>query len=185
MSTEDKEIAEVACKYGAEVIDRPVELAQDNTLIQPVLEQVIDALGKEGYVPDAIILLNPTAPMRDADDINRAAYLFINGSFDTLFSVYAKITCVWTMGENGYEANYDYLKKTRRQDMRTQYRENGAIYMVRREFLQKNHHFLGGKMAMSHMIDSHSVDIDTELDFIMAEAVMNAYLAYKSKIKSS
>ncbi len=65
VSTEDKEIAEVAKSFGAEVINRPPELAQDVTKTAPVMIQVIEELKKTGYIPDIIVLLQPTSPLRD------------------------------------------------------------------------------------------------------------------------
>ncbi|MCK7484504.1 MAG: hypothetical protein MZU97_02355 [Bacillus subtilis] len=62
VSTEDKEIADVSRSFGAGVISRPIELAQDETKTAPVMIHVIDELEKQGYIPDIIVLLQQHAP---------------------------------------------------------------------------------------------------------------------------
>jgi len=94
--------------------------------------------------------------------------------------------CLWKLEEDGtFSANYDYLKKTRRQEMPSHYQENGAIYLFKRGLLEKTHHFIGGNVAIFPMVASHSVDIDSELDFIIAEAILNENTFNKSKVKGS
>jgi len=187
VSTEDEEIAKIAREYGAEVVERPLELAGDNVLIQPVLEQVVNKLAEDGYEPDFIVLLNPTSPLREIEDVTKAIYCFICGGNDSMISVFmTDYVCLWTHNDDGtFSANYDFENKTRRQEMPKHYQENGAIYIFKRGLLLKKHHFLGGNIAMFPMPASRSIDIDSELDFIMAEAVMNernAYTINKSKV---
>ena len=65
VSTEDEEIASVARAAGAEVIDRPAELAQDTTATEPVIVHAMDYLrDKEGYEPEFVMLLQATSPVR-------------------------------------------------------------------------------------------------------------------------
>lgn len=187
VSTEDKEIAKIARKYGAEVIKRPNELATDTTLIQPVLEHAVKFLEeKEGYRPDIIVLLNPTSPLRGSQDIDRAAHDFIQGGAETLISVYPCYLCLWRrISGGGYVANYDVEHKPRTQDMPIQLRENGAIYMASRKFLLENHNLLGKHVVLSRMAETASIDIDTVLDFIIAEAILNASVTDKSQVKGA
>ena len=65
LSTESEEIAAIAKKYGADVLMRPDELAQDTTKTAPVMLHVVEELEKQGYVPDIVILLQPTCPVRE------------------------------------------------------------------------------------------------------------------------
>jgi len=172
VTTEDEEIAEIARRYGAEIIDRPIELAQDDTLIQPVMEHAVNSL--EGYKPDIIALLNPTSPLRDSIDITMAIQHFTYGHYDSLLTVYPTgFVHLWELGDGQFTANYDYMHKTRRQEMPEHYRENGAVYLVKRELLMRSHHYIGGNLAVFSMDASHSIDIDSELDFIIAEALLN------------
>lgn len=170
VSTEDDEIRTIANNYGVTVVNRPVELAQDDTLIQPVLEHVIETLDAQ---EDYIMLLNPTSPLRDSQDISNAIYHIILGGNNTLLTAYESQTSLWYRKPDGtFFANYDFMNKPQRQKMIGQYTENGAIYIAHRQFLMEHHHFMGGRMAIFPMSESHSIDINTELDFVIAEALL-------------
>src|SRR4051812_4431834 len=86
VSTDDATMAEIAQAGGAEIpFLRPPELARDET---PMLDAVLDALTKletEGWAADAVLLLQPTSPLRGASDIQAAAALL--GEFDAVVSV--------------------------------------------------------------------------------------------------
>ena len=72
VSTEDSEIKEISLKYGAEVIDRPIELAKDETKTAPVMKHVLNELEKDGYKPDYVVLLQPTSPQRNSEFLDKA-----------------------------------------------------------------------------------------------------------------
>ena len=88
VSTDDTEIAEVGKKYGAEIIMRPPELAEDKTPMDPVLRHVVEVLGREGYVPDAVVLLQPTSPLRTAAHVDGAIEKFLGNDVDSLISIF-------------------------------------------------------------------------------------------------
>src|SRR3989344_1132419 len=72
VSTDDEHIANAARKYGAEIIMRPKELAEDKTPMDPVLQHAVEFLEKENYIPEAVMLLQPTSPLRTTEHINEA-----------------------------------------------------------------------------------------------------------------
>ena len=72
LSSEDDEILEIAQRHGAEILKRPVELAQDETKTAPVMLQVVEELEKNNYKPDYVVLLQPTSPLRDSNYIDSA-----------------------------------------------------------------------------------------------------------------
>lgn len=181
VSTEDAEIAEVAKQWGAEVIDRPTELAQDETLITPVLEHVITTLeNREGYKPEFVVLLNPTSPLRGKDHLDIGIRPFIWGDNDSSVSVTPRVICLWEIREGKAWANYDYGNKPRRQDSPISFSENGAIYIVRTKFLMEEHRFIGGKISLFAIPPYNALDINTPLDFKVAELVMNEALQNES-----
>ena len=65
LSTDSKLIADIGKEYGAEIIMRPDELAQDTTKTAPVLVHAVDELEKQGYIPDVVVLLQATCPIRE------------------------------------------------------------------------------------------------------------------------
>ena len=121
LSTEDakiKKIAEVEC--GCEVVNRPVELAQDETKTIPVLIQVCDELEKtEGYKPDVVVLLQPTTPTRDAKQLDEAFELFLNNDCDSVFAAQQIGTThsLWRQNPESkdFECLFDYRHRPRRQ----------------------------------------------------------------------
>ena len=91
VSTDSDDIAAVAKQYGAEVMMRPAELATDTAKTAPVLLHVADELEKQGYVPDIVVLLQPTCPVR----IKNLAYealkiLDKNPEYDSIFTGFQK-----------------------------------------------------------------------------------------------
>lgn len=79
ISTDDKEMAQVARRYGVEVpFMRPKSLAQDTTPDLPVFKHVLAELKKrEGYVPDVVVHLRPTTPLKSSADIDKAVQLLL------------------------------------------------------------------------------------------------------------
>jgi len=87
VSTEDTEIKEVSMKYGAEVIDRPEELAKDNSPTLPVLQHVIQTLQDNNEKVKLIVLLQSTAQFQKPEEIDEAIQTVITGNWDSLISL--------------------------------------------------------------------------------------------------
>ncbi len=71
VSTDHADIAAVARAHGAEVIDRPAELATDQAPTEGALLQVLEVLGRQGYRPEFVVTLEPTSPFRTTTLIDR------------------------------------------------------------------------------------------------------------------
>ena len=184
VSTDDEEIAEVARQYGAEVpFLRPADLALDSTPgILPLIHAVRWMEEHEDYRPDYVMLLQPTSPLRVAEDITTGICLAIERDADTVVSLTeVKQHPFWAlrMDSDGRTANFldmDVLELERcyprRQDLPAAYAENGALYLVRRDILLENSTLYGPKFYGFIMPFSRSVDVDTPLDVIVAEALL-------------
>lgn len=176
LSTEDDEIAQVARKYGAEVIKRPEELAQDATKTAPVLVQVVEELKKQGYDPDIIVTLQPTSPLRGADVIDKVIEKLENSDCDSVFSGMKvfKYQPRWERDNNGkLKALYDYHLRPRRQDVTEFcYEENGAVYAITKEAFEKYHDMLGNNVEVIEMTDMDSAELDTQFDLILIEQLL-------------
>lgn len=182
VSTDNDEIEEVAKQSGAEIINRPSSLAEDATPTEPVIGHVLEVLKKrEGYLPGYCILLQPTSPLRSANEIDEAYNLFIKKKADSLLSVCRSHNFLWRK-QNGFgiPVNYDYKKRPRRQEI-SEYRENGAIYIFKTDmFLAKNNR-LGGKILLYEMDEKKSVEIDTPFDLMIAENLLRESLGENSR----
>ena len=180
VSTEDPEIAEISRKLGAEVRLRPVALAQDDTPTRDVLHHLAAELESESYVPDAVVTLQPTSPLRTARHIDESAMLFAaDPSADSLVSVVevphifrpqSLMRPTW----EGYLAPYlDEQVVTRRQDKAPVFARNGAaIYITRRNRLAE--YVFGGRLIAYVMDAKSSLDIDTTDDLAIAETLLKA-----------
>ena len=175
LSTDKREIAEVADKFGAEVILRPAELATDTTPTAPVLEHVVRHLEQtEKYRTDVVVLLQPTSPLRNSQHINQALDTFFENQCDSLLSVCPSHAFFWRIHENQPSPlNYDFRKRPRRQDRESEYKENGAIYVIKSTMLMMGHSFLGGKIGLYVMPEEYSTEIDSEFDFWLCEKVIS------------
>lgn len=179
VSTEDEEIAEISRRYGAEVIERPEELAKDETPTIDVIFHFLEILKMKNYNPDIIVLLQPTSPLRNAEDIDNAIKLFLDSDCESVVSVCeAEHPPYWS-----FKIEEKYLKplfdkrylRMRRQDLERTYIPNGAIYVSTPQTLYKYKGFYCNYNIPYIMPIERSVDIDNELDFMLAELLMKKY----------
>ncbi len=178
VSTDDPKIAEVAARSGAEVpFLRPPELARDETPTLPVLQHVLNQLkATEGSEPEIIVLLQPTSPLRRAQDIDEAMALLGETGADSVVSLCVTEHPPFWMKQLEGDRVLPFLKNapeyTRRQDMPPVYRLNGAIYVTRRRVLMEENRILGRDTRGLVMDAESSVDIDTPLDLKIAALIM-------------
>ncbi len=179
VSTEDEKIKEVVQGLNAEVIDRPQELAEDVTKTIPVMLQVVEALEKqEGYVPDIVVLLQATCPLRDEHDIDKAFDIYFNTEgCDSVFSVTKRGTthALWRKERDneGYRCLYDYRNRPRRQEKEHHYDlycENGAIYIVKADVMKEVKDFIGYSPEL--LVMPPCIDIDEAADFERCEEIL-------------
>ena len=173
VSTEDKEIAEVAKKCGAEVpFMRPEELARDETPTLPVLQHAVKYLEeKENYKPDIIVLLYATSPLLKHERVSEAIKLLKARGFDSVLSVVEDRGHYWIKRGEDYERLYPKVLKNR-QFTEPLLKENGAIYLCKRDLLMEENTMVGGKIGFLKMQKEESIDIDEPLDFEIAEFFM-------------
>ena len=134
VSTEDEEIARIAVQYGAELpFMRPAELATDTAMAVDNYIYTIGRLEKESGKPiDAFVVLQPTSPLRRAEDIVGAVELFMQKDADSVVSYCQEdhpITWHKYLDEEGRFVNLFEVSLKNRQDFRVSYYPNGAVYV--------------------------------------------------------
>ena len=177
VSTEDKEIAGVAQKWGAEVpFMRPKELAQDDTPgVMPVVHAA-RTLMRGGY--NYIVLLQVTSPFRMPKDIDSAIEKCVDCKADTCVSVTeAEASPYWMFSLSESEKLQPLLKTNmdtnyQRQRLPIVYQLNGAVYVVESSYLLREQRLIDGNTLGYVMSAEHSLDIDTLRDFSVAESML-------------
>lgn len=174
VSTDDEQMRSVAKTAGAEVpFLRPDRLATDEAPTEPVVEHALSYLESEsGYIPDAIVLLQPTSPLRDADDIDEAVQRYQDTNATSLVSTTVDHSNRWRQTPDGAE-QINYVGAGRRQEKSSEFVENGAIYITDTAAFLETTDFRAGTTALYEMDQRKSVDIDTEFDFWLAEQILN------------
>lgn len=168
VSTDSSEIADVSKKYGAEVpFLRPDEISGDKAKSVEFIQHALDFYSEQGVQFDAVLLLQPTSPMRTVEDLEHAIQLFVNSKNDSLISAYEEeyindlvIYKLDGDGKTSTPLSPMHNKGVRRQDHGSTYVRNGCIYISSSELIQKGL-VIGDKPLMYIMDKNKSVNVDT------------------------
>jgi len=178
VSTDDEAIARVARELGLEVpFLRPAELAADGTPMLPVLQHAVRELAGSGFVADAVVLLQPTSPLRRAEHIDRAVDLLEATGADSVVSVVEvphqfTPTSIMRLDGERLRPYADGPIVTRRQDKPRVYARNGpAVVAVRTSVLERGSLY-GDDCRPMVMSAADSVDIDGPEDLASADLLL-------------
>jgi N-acylneuraminate cytidylyltransferase len=176
VSTDSDEIIEAVEKSGLKVpFKRPPELATDTATSNDVLLHALNFYEKLGFNYDAIVLLQPTSPLRTTIQIKEAVSLYHN-DIDMVVSVKESHAPFVLCKENdaGYLEFILNKNVTRRHDMSKYYEYNGAIYIINTHSLKKKGMMNFDKNVKYVMPSESSVDIDNMFDWQFTEYLINA-----------
>lgn len=181
VSTEDAEIKQVCLKLGAEVIDRPIELALDTSQNEEVMLHVLQVLRRrEDYLPSYMVLLEPTCPFKTSKDIDLAVQRIVDSNADSLLSVYKSELFFWSA--NGKPLNYDPKRRPRRQDRKDEFIENGTIFITKAQTFLKEKCRLTGKIVLFEMPREISWEMDSPFDWEIAECIISKHRKVGGKL---
>ncbi len=180
VSTDDDEIGAVARSLGAQVpFMRPVELATDNAQSAPVLKHCLLHMETlHGALYDAVLMLQPTTPLRRAEHIERAVQMMHDSDCESVVSVVSvegnhPFRMKRLIGDrliNYIEQGFEDMRP--RQLLPSVYIRNGAIYLSRRDVVAKHNRIVGGHCFGFEMSHEDSINIDDRLDFKLAELLL-------------
>lgn len=179
VSTESSQYAEIAKRYGANVpFYRSEEMSQDSAGTWDTVREVLVRYKEIGKEFDYVALLQPTSPLRDAYDIKAAFEKLQMNKINNVVSITEvehPVQWCFKLG-NGRTMDdmalspYNYI---RRQDLEKYYRENGAIYIIdAKKILREEYNFYADQCYGYEMPQEKSIDIDTALDFLVAEIIL-------------
>lgn len=176
LSSDDAEIIATAQKYGCEVpFTRPAELARDET---PGIDPVIHALQNISGEYDYVVLLQPTSPLRTAEDIDDCiAYCLQAGAPVCVTVRPATEQPCWmhTIDEKGRLRPLLELgtQPVRRQEAPQVFVENGAVYIAQTDYLRQKKNFITPETLAYLMPRERSWDIDNEEDFLYCALLLD------------
>jgi len=161
VSTEDKEIAEVARKYGAEVIPRPLELATDEASTLSVLQDVLKKIDA-----DVVVLLQATSPIRNPGLIDYCIKRFLDTGATSLTT--------------GFICKYkEYgTYEERRQDIKGFFYDDGNVYVIKADLVRKGDRY-GKKIERVVLDREQNAEIDDKFDFWLAEQILKKRLGQR------
>lgn len=175
VSTDCKEISECVKNLNrdkTEIFMRSAHTATDTASTESAMLDYIESTNLEA--DSDFILVQATSPWIRPSDIDQAYEIYKRGVYDSLLSVVPSHAFLWS--QNGESLNYDYRKRPRRQDMPVQFAENGAFYLNRTGNIIHDKNRLSGKIGLYIMHPYSSIELDTEEDWQLAEAVMKNYI---------
>lgn len=178
VSTDDEAIAQVAREGGAEVIDRPAELATDTAPEWLSWRHAVSWVEERCGSFDTFVSLPATTPLRDVDDVERVLTALRRTGADASIAVTpAAASPYFTMVARDDAGIVRLLMSpdgavARRQDAPTTYDIAGSVYATTPAFIRSAERLWDGRVAGVEVPRERAVDIDEMIDFLLAEAIL-------------
>lgn len=182
LSSDDDDIIAVAKEFGCEVpFRRPAELAADHVATDPVIVHALEHVSQRF---DYIVLLQPTSPLRLASDIDGCLALCEERGAPASISVSPVKPVEWMYRVDKIGALQPVVSgvvASQRQQLPQTWAINGAVYVAQVDWYLRNRTFLTPDTLAWQMPSERSIDIDTEIDLIVARALCAAVRAAEAK----
>jgi len=180
VSTDDEDIAKVSQRLGAEVpFLRPAPLASDQAKTADCLLHAIHFFEQQGQFYDAVVILQPTSPLRREEDLKNTIDFFDREEKNSLITVYREDAIseliMYDIDENGMAIPFDerHCQGIRRQECRLPYYvRNGAVYIVSTSYLKEKKQMISEKPLAYVMPKSLSINVDDHEDLILLEKML-------------
>ncbi len=190
VSTNDLEIAKISKKYGAEIpVLRPLEISGSTSKVADAIVHMLDFLkNKENYIPDYLVLLQTTSPLRETVDVDGAISLLLSNKKNANATVSVCVTepLLYIVGEKGHlklVSSEDFLKTTNRQELPKTYKLDGSmVYVVKTPVFLKLRTFLPPRTLGYVVPRWRAIDLDEPEDFVTGEIICKNKTKIKNKI---
>lgn len=173
LSTDDFEIMDMGKKKRIEIIERPNDLAQDNSTTESAVEHVLKTCTQS---PELILILQPTSPLRPENSLKELIDHFYINQFDSLLTISPTHRFFWQIDKIHGKPLYDIHNRPRRQDMEKEnirFVENGSVYAFTYEHFKSTRNRLGGKIGYYIFPEEYSIELDTVSDWTYLETIGN------------
>jgi N-acylneuraminate cytidylyltransferase len=173
VSTENAAVAEAARKAGAAIVERPRDLAGDDSSITEVMIHATLAVEAQGHTVDGILLLQPTNPLRPVAMMETAIARFQGEPCDSLISVSRRQLKTGSIDGGAFVRSY--AADTQSRLASPVFYENGLLYLTKRATLVDARSIYGDRvLAEISPRPFDEVDIDEPIDMVIGEAVLAA-----------
>ncbi len=174
VSTEDEEIKKVCTDYNVKYIERPKQLALDESSTDAVIDHAIDYLKSINLHVGVLGLLQCTAPFVTSRDIEEVINAVLCDNADSSFAACKWHGFLWCKNKRGFVdgINHDGTNRKRRQDMDLNYLEAGSIYALKPEVFKKQKTRFCGKTKIVEIERSRVLEIDEIEDLLIARAML-------------
>ena len=175
VSTDNKKIKKISLELGSEVIDRPKKLSGNKIALEPTIFHVLNYLkNTESYIPDVIVILQNTSPLRTSVHIDEALTKFKKYKFDSMISGFVSHNLYFELKNNKISPmNFSLKNWPNRQQMKNQYVGNGAIFISTLRSFQKSKSRISGKIGIYEMSQDLSYEIDSKHDLSIIKSLLN------------
>ncbi|MFB7890850.1 cytidylyltransferase domain-containing protein [Microbacterium sp. NPDC056044] len=173
VTTDDVDIAAVAAEWGAEVVERPADLAGDLASSESALVHALETLEARKVDAGVLVFLQATSPFIDVDALTAAVQLVRSRRRDSVFSAVETYGFLWEkgIGSAAEPVNHEIDVRPRRQDREPHYLETGAFYVMRAAgFRAANHRFFGS-VGIAEVAPRTAIEIDTLDELELARAL--------------
>lgn len=172
VSTDDDEIADVAERWGAEIVRRPAELASDGATSEDAVLHAIDDLESRGAVIETVAFLQATSPFIPSAPLSDAVSRVRSGDADSVFSARESYEFSWADDDGeAWAVGHDRDHRPRRQDRDPLFVETGAFYVFRADGFREARHRFFGRTAIAPVSAHLSIEIDTADELAAARAL--------------
>jgi CMP-N-acetylneuraminic acid synthetase len=163
VTTDDETIKEIALQYGAKVIDRPKNLSGDLEPTVSALKHVLESIDED---VENIILLQATNPLRPQNLLKEAFQIYINGNYDSLFTVSRNHQKLGKISENKF-IPFNYTIGQRSQDLEPLFYENGLLYITKASLILDDIIIAENAypFEVNHIFANVDIDTHEDLDY--------------------
>jgi YrbI family 3-deoxy-D-manno-octulosonate 8-phosphate phosphatase len=176
VSTDDDEIAAVSRAAGADLIERPAELAGDSASSEVAMLHALDQLeAAENFVPEVVVLLQCTSPLTTDEDIDGTIESLASGHADAAFTATRNHNFLWRRTAEGWAGavNHNPHERLPRQEAPEQFLETGAVYAMRTSTFRSQRTRFCGRVVLFEVPPERAVEIDEGHDLTIARALVD------------
>ena len=180
VSSDDERILSLANKPGIHLHYRPAGLATDDSPVTATVEQVLHIAEQEFQLTfDVIMLLQPTAPIREPQHIEEAISLLQAPEYNSVISVCEMEDVhparMYQLEGDALQPYFPEMEQKRRQDLPKAYFRNGSIYLVRRNAFLQDHSLMAKPSCPYVMPSKYLANVDDHRDLIITRALVRAW----------